>query len=138
VTKKLFIEKTDRLSIQFIRYFFVGGIAFGVDFLTLYIFTEFFGFHYLLSNIAAFIAGLLTNYLLSISWVFNNRKISNKKTEFTLFAAIGLVGLAISQFILWSLTEWGLYYMYSKVVATVIVFIWNFLGRRYLLFSSKG
>ena len=39
--KKIFYGASDNLLIQFVRYFFVGGFAFIVDFGLLYILTEY-------------------------------------------------------------------------------------------------
>ena len=41
--KKIFYGASDNLLIQFVRYFFVGGFAFIVDFGLLYILTEYAG-----------------------------------------------------------------------------------------------
>lgn len=132
---KLFVHKTDCIKIQLLRYLFVGGIAFAVDFGVLYLLTSVVGVHYLISNLFAFLLGLATNYLLSVRWVFSQRKITNRKKEFVLFGIIGVVGLLLNQLVLWGLTEWtGLFYLYSKIFATGAVFLWNFLGRRYLVF----
>ena len=60
---KLFIEKTNDVKIQFLRYIFVGGIAAVVNIGALYIFTDVFHLYYLVSNIFGFILGLITNYL---------------------------------------------------------------------------
>jgi putative flippase GtrA len=43
LSRKLIKEQTDKILIQFIRYFVVGGTAFIVDIGSLYILTEFFG-----------------------------------------------------------------------------------------------
>ena len=70
--KKIFYGASDNLLIQFVRYFFVGGFAFIIDFGLLYILTEYAGLHYLLSATLSFIAGLVVNYIISCIWVFNN------------------------------------------------------------------
>ncbi|MDP3066192.1 MAG: GtrA family protein, partial [Methanobacteriaceae archaeon] len=74
---KLLKDGTDNTSIQLFRYVFVGGVAFLVDFGSLYLLTEFFGIYYLTSAAIAFLLGLITNYILSISWVFNKRTLNN-------------------------------------------------------------
>jgi putative flippase GtrA len=131
----LLIEKTHSVKIQFLRYLIVGFIAFGVDFATLYILTDIFGVHYLLSNVFGFILGLLSNYYLSIKWVFAHRKMENRKKEFFAFTAIGVIGLLINQLVMWSLTDLAeVYYLYSKIAATGVVFFWNFFARRYGVF----
>ena len=67
--KKIFIEDTDNTLIQFIRYCFVGGVAFIVDWLVMILLTETL-LHYLVAVAVGFVAGLVTNYTLSKKMVF--------------------------------------------------------------------
>ncbi len=132
---KLFYGSTDKLLVQFVRYFFVGGFAFVVDFGLLYILTEYAGLHYLLSATLSFIAGLLVNYIISCLWVFNGSKFKNRLVEFLFFAAIGVVGLALNDALIWLFTDCiGTHYMFSKIVAAAMVYLWNFFARKYLVF----
>lgn len=136
--KSLFTGEAKGTIVQLFRYGFVGGAAFLVDYGALYILTEFAGFHYLLSATIAFILGLLTNYLLSISWVFNNGKMSNRLLEFLVFALIGVIGLGLNTIIMYISTDLlGVHYMISKIISTVLVFFWNFFARKFILFKSK-
>lgn len=133
--QKLLKHQTDKTSIQFFRYIFVGGIAFIVDFGSLFIFTDIFGVYYLISAAIAFILGLITNYLLSINWVFNRRTLDNRTFEFGLFTIIGIVGLVLNEFVIWFLTaEIGFYYLMSKILAAIIILFWNFFARKLTLF----
>ncbi len=133
--KRLFYGTTDRLLVQFVRYFFVGGFAFIVDFGLLYILTEYAGLHYLLSATLSFISGLLVNYIISCIWVFSNSKFKNRLVEFLFFAAIGVVGLLLNDALIWLFTDCiGTHYMFSKIVAATIVYLWNFFARKYLVF----
>lgn len=133
--KRLFYGTTDRLLVQFVRYFFVGGFAFVVDFGLLYILTEYAGLHYLLSATLSFISGLLVNYIISCIWVFSNSKFKNRLVEFLFFAAIGVVGLLLNDALIWLFTDCiGTHYMFSKIVAAAIVYLWNFFARKYLVF----
>ncbi|HIZ26527.1 MAG TPA: GtrA family protein [Candidatus Barnesiella merdipullorum] len=132
---KLFYGTTDKLLIQFVRYFFVGGFAFVLDFGLLYILTEYAGLHYLLSATLSFIAGLLVNYIISCLWVFSNSKFKSRIVEFLFFAAIGVVGLGLNDFLIWLFTDCiGTHYMFSKIVAAAVVYLWNFFARKYLVF----
>jgi len=129
-------EKTEKTSIQLFRYFFVGGAAFLIDFSSLYILTDFFGIYYLSSAAIAFIMGLLTNYILSISWVFNKRTYDNIISEFTLFTILAIIGLTLNEVLLWEFTNnLNIYYLYSKVLATGIIFFFNFFIRKIILFQ---
>ena len=133
--KRLLVHRTHNSYIQLFRYVIVGFIAFGVDFGTLYVMTDLMGVHYLLSNALGFIFGLVINYLLSIQWVFANRKMEDRRKEFTVFSLIGVIGLIINQLVMWTFTEYlAVYYLYSKVIATAVVFFWNFFARRHIVF----
>lgn len=138
-TDKLLKAPTDNVVIQLFRYGFVGGVAFLVDYGTMILLTEVFGLHYMLSATISFILGLITNYLLSTSWVFNKRKVSNLWAEFLIFAVIGIIGLGLNSLILYLCTERiGIHYTISKIIATIIVFFWNFLARKVILFNKSN
>lgn len=128
--------KTSNGWLQLFRYLFVGGAAFVVDFGSLYLLTKYAGLHYTLSATLSFILGLIVNYLLSIRWVFSQRKLQSRSAEFIVFAIIGIVGLGLNVAIIWFFTEHiRLHYLVSKIVATVLVFLWNFAGRKFILFD---
>jgi putative flippase GtrA len=132
---KLIKNQTDRTHIQFFRYIFVGGVAFIVDFCSLFIFTDIFGVYYLLSAAIAFILGLIANYALSINWVFNKRTLDNRMSEFTIFAVIGIIGLVLNEMIIWLFTDYvGLFYLVSKIIAAALILFWNFFARKFTLF----
>ena len=128
-------QQSERTIIQLFRYFVVGGAAFLVDFGSLFVLTDFFGVYYLISAAIAFILGLIVNYGLSISWVFNNRKLENSTLEFGVFSLIGIVGLGLNEIFIWFFTaEIGFYYLISKMISAVIVLFWNFFARKFVLF----
>ena len=131
-------KKTDNVFIQIIRYFISGSIATIVDFGLLYLLTEFFDFYYLLSAVISFSVGLLITYLFSITWIFNQRRISNRWIELLIFSSIGAIGLLLTYLFMQYFTEViKLHYMLSKVLTTIIVFFWNFLTKRFILFTKK-
>lgn len=135
--KTLLKDKPDSLIGQLFRYAVVGGISFVVDYGSLWLLTEKAGLPYLWSAAIAFILGLICNYLLSTAWVFGESKIKNAWGEFLAFAIIGLVGLGLNELIMYGCTDGlGFHYMLSKIVSTGIVFFWNFLARRFLVFKS--
>lgn len=136
VKEQLFINKTDNISIQFIRYTIVGGVAFAFDFGSLVILTEFLKVYYLVSAAIAFSVGLTVNYILSISWVFKTRSIDTEWIEFIVFLLIGIVGLGLNELFIWFFTDIAhIHYLVSKIISTGFVYVWNFLARKYTLFS---
>ena len=134
--KKIMIDKTDKVLLQLFRYTFVGGFAFIVDFGLLFFLTEYAGCHYLFSASLSFLAGLIVNYIISKLWVFDTTSVKNRSVEFILFALIGLIGLGLTELLMWLFTgKFRLFYMSSKILTTVIVYFWNFFARKYIIFK---
>lgn len=132
-------SRTDNFFVQFVRYTFVGGAAFAIDFGMLFLLTEYLGVYYLVSAAISFLLGLMVNYLLSVKWVFYKHTFTNPALEFLLFAVIGVIGLFINEFFLWVFTQkFMLYYLLSKIITAIIVYLWNFLARKALLFSKES
>jgi len=135
---KLFRTPTHKISIQTLRYGIAGAAAFTIDASTLYVLTEFAGLEYLVSASFGFMLGMLVSYLLDSNWVFNTHSLQNRKVEILLFVLMGMVGLGINELVIWLFTDLaGVYYMLSKVFASVAVYLWNFFSRRYLLFNPN-
>jgi putative flippase GtrA len=134
---QLFVAPTNNWLLQLFRYGFVGGVAFVVDYGSLFLLTHYAGVPYLWSAAIAFILGLVTNYLLSISWVFRRNENLRPWVEFLFFAIIGVIGLVMNELIMYAGTDLlHMHYMVSKLISTAIVFFWNFFARKFLVFTQ--
>jgi putative flippase GtrA len=134
----LVLSKTDNLVIQFFRYFGVSGICLLVDIGALFVLTEYVGINYLISTFIGYSLGLILNYILSVTWVFKTKRLTNRPMEFGIFVIIGLIGLAINQGIMWLCTDLiGLYFMLSRLISAGIGYTWKFFVRKYILFHKK-
>lgn len=136
---KLMKGQSGDIRIQAFRYLVSGGTAFVADTGLLTLLTELFGREQLLLWTAiAFAVGLLITYLFSILWVFDNRSMKSRTAEVTVFVLIGVVGLGLTELLMWLIAQKaGLHYLPSKIITTVIVFVWNFVAKKLLLFRSK-
>ena len=135
---KLFVDSANSTLLQFFRNALVGSFAFVLELGLMYLLTECAHVYYLWSSVFSSLCAGGINYLLSTIWVFNQSKVKNKPLEFILFTAIGGLGLILNVFFLWILTDCiGLYYMFSKVIAMILVFTLIFLIRKYVLFTTK-
>lgn len=135
-SKKLLLAQTNKTYLQFFRYTIVGGLAFVVDIALLYVFTEYFHLYYLLSAGLSFTCGLLVNFIIARKIVFSRTSQHNHFFEFTIVGLISLIGLGLNQTLIWYATERiGLYYMYSKIIAAIVVYSWNFFARKYSLYK---
>ena len=132
----LFREKTTNTFIQFFRYIFVGGFAFLADAFSLWLCEKW--MNYMIAAAIAFIVGLAANYVLSIWFVFSESKqVTNKLKEFIVYAVIGVIGLLLTEVIMYILTDLcHLYFLLSKIVAAAIVLVWNFVARKKILYNK--
>ena len=130
------------LVIQFLRYLFAGGLAFIVDFGLFALCLRVFGWHYLIANLVGLIAGLIINYAISVKWVFVGCKRNfgdAMKMEFSIFSVIGILGVGFNQLLLLLLVGYGDFNeIISKIVATGVVLIYNFLARKFILFRHNA
>lgn len=134
--QKIIDNNPNNTLVQLFKYTFVGGIAFIFDFGSLYVLTEIYNIHYMISAAIAFLIGLSINYYLSIVWVFKKRSLKSKSLEFSIFMLIGLVGLILNELFIWIFTEIAnIYYLNSKILSTFLVYLWNFFIRKYILFK---
>lgn len=121
------------------RYFVVGGIAGLFDLLFFLLFNTIFGFHYLWVGISGFILATFINYWLSILWVFNSGARFSRRAEVFSIYAVSLVGLILHAIILATAIEkFLLPGPIAKILATCLVFIWNYTARHYYVFSTRS
>lgn len=118
---------------QFFKFGVVGVIAFIVDYLSLYLLTEFLNVYYLISSIISFLLSIIVNYILSIKWVFDIKKKQSFK-DVIIFTLLSAIGLLINLLVMYlSVEVFKIHYMIGKLIATFIVMIWNFVTRKMFL-----
>lgn len=118
-----------KLINQILKFGIVGGMAFLIDYSILFILTEFVGIPSLISAAISFIVSVIFNYILSIKWVFDVNKKQTSK-DIVIFMILSTIGLGINELIIWLGNIIGIYYMISKIVATAIVMVYNFITRK--------
>ena len=134
---ELFIV-ANRPYLQIIGYLFVGGTAALTDWFFYWVFINRFGLHYILASFISFTIATFVNYFLSVKWVFKSGKRFGKTAEIGLVFLVSSVGLLVNQLCLALLIEiLDANFMVAKVMATGVVFFWNFLIRKHLIFNKK-
>ncbi len=129
------LKPSHNTMVQLIRSLVVSVVALVVDFGTLVIMKEKLGINYLVAATISFTLGVLVNYALSVWWVFADRQLASKKAEFTIFFIICAIGLALNLAIIAGMVQWmHVDYRIAKIVSTIVVFFWNFIGRKKILY----
>jgi putative flippase GtrA len=124
------------LKSQGMAFLVVGAFTASLDYLTLYLLTEFVGWSYLLSAAIGFMLGSTCNYFLSIRWVFSSGHY-RQSAEFSFFIVTSIAGLVLNQFVMWlCVDQFAVHYLVSKLLAIFVVTIWNFISKKKLVFAS--
>lgn len=124
----------------------VGVIAAVIDFGVLNLLVGVFHMHNVIAGTISFLVSLVFNYLASMKFVFKHREDMARWMEILIFVGASLIGLFINAAIIWLSTygmnrdafisqhaEYLLRTNIGKIVATVVVAIWNFVIRKWLL-----
>ena len=121
---------TRERMLEIIRFCFVGGVSFLMDYGILFALTEFAGVYYLYSSAISFSVTVVFNYWLCVIYVFKDAKKQSTRRAIIFFGT-GVVGLGLNQLCMWFFVDVaGLYYMIAKIFATAIVTIWNYITKR--------
>ena len=127
-------EKDEKLLLQIFKFVIVGGLAFVIDYATLIICKELFHLNTLLSAAIAFTVSVIVNYILSVKWVFDVNKNNSEKRNFIIFIIFSIIGLGLTELIMWLGTDvMGISYLIIKILATIIVMVFNFITRKLFL-----
>jgi putative flippase GtrA len=125
-----------RVADEGIRYFGASALALMLDLATLSGLNRIAGVHYLVAAPIGFALGLVLIYLLSVRWVFAERRLANPRVEFVLFGLIGLAGMGINELVIYAgVEQFALAPEQAKVPSAALVFCFNFATRKLLLFT---
>lgn len=123
-----------KLIRQFLKFGVVGFLAFLIDYGVLMLLSQALGVDPLVSAGISFTVSVIFNYLASMRFVFTHRQDLSKGREFVIFIVLSLVGLALNELCMWVglrvLGDGALQITASKVFATAVVMVWNFLSRK--------
>ena len=90
------------------------------------------------ANILSYGTGILNSFVLNRAWTFNDRsKGSALWRSLLLFVGVNLFGLAFSTLLV-SLFSTVMHEILAKVLSVPLVFAWNFLTSRYLVFARAS
>jgi putative flippase GtrA len=126
---------TEAFLLKFIKFSLVGFSGVFVDFGTTAFCKEILKIQKYVANTFGFVLAASTNYILNRVWTFHSNN-PNIMLEFTRFFMISLIGLGINLLIIWIMSgKFKVNFYISKLVATLVVVLWNFLINAYYTFA---
>lgn len=136
---------------EIIRFVVTGGACFVVELVFLILFRD--GLHMptWLATAIAFTISVIVNYLMCMVWVFNGAKDGGNKAKAGFFIT-SIMGLGWNELLMWLFGMWfgedvvllSLFgfnvsmYMVNKMLATLIVMVWNYFTKRLVLKAGKA
>lgn len=120
--KKIIINDLDRIF----KYFFAGGVFFAFDILFFWILINSFHVQYILALVISFLVANSLNYTANKLWSFRDSSVKTYKSYFSYMFA-GTFGLLLVTLMTFLFSAYaGLSIIVSRIVAGVLVGIWNY------------
>jgi putative flippase GtrA len=121
---------------QFLLYLIVGGQSFFVD-IGIFVLLRMAEMSVIPASIVSFMAATGANYVLSTVLAFQGGRF-RRHIELVRFLVVVLVGLALNTGLVWLFVyPLGVDPTLAKILAVPIVLVWNYLGRRLLVFHDR-
>ena len=120
---------------DFLLYLIVGGIATVTECLLFFVMDKC-RLHYAIATVVAYILSTFVNWLAGRLLVFKDNHCSLLKEILSIYVA-SIVGLLLNLIIMWlAIDVININEMISKIFATAIVFFYNFLVRKLLIYKN--
>ena len=125
------------LAEQFLKFGAVGAAATVIDYGFLMLLSQVAGWQPLPASIVSFLISLVFNYVASMHYVFTRCDDISRRRELILFVTLSVVGLVLNSMLIWAGTELlgngPLEVTLAKLLANLVVGVWNFSSRKHWL-----
>ena len=119
---------------QIVKFGIVGVVATVIDFGVLMLLSQVLHVNPVVAAAASYCISLVFNYLASMRFVFSHREGLSRRREFVTFVILSIVGLGLNEAIMaagtLALGDSALMVAATKVCATAVVMVWNFVSRK--------
>ena len=123
------IDSNTRLA-ELFRFAVAGCIGFIIDYGVMVLLKAALGGHYLLAAGVSFAVSVVVNYLICVSWVFKGIDRPGAKST-AVFITTSVIGLGLNELFMWLFVDvFFIHYMIAKIIATLLVMIWNYITKR--------
>jgi len=85
----------------------------------------------------AFLISVIVNYALCVRWVFTGAKGGDSRVQLQFLLTSGM-GLGLNELLMWLMNiRLGVQYQIAKIIATLLVMVWNYVTKRLVLRGGK-
>ena len=123
---------------ELISYFFVGGSAAVVEWTEFFLLYNIFSVDYPLATVMSFVAATCANWIIGKKTTFKDTASGMEvRVEIAIIYAISGIGLLFNLVLMYLFVEIAAAdAMLSKIMATGIVFLWNFIARKVFVYRT--
>lgn len=121
-----------KLMLQILKFVVVGATAFLIDYGILMLLTKYAMVNHLLANVISFTVSVLYNYYLSTAWVFESQQKQSQSVVLVVFIVMSVIGLLLNTAVIFVCVDYLKMFSLtiSKVLATGVVMVYNFVSRK--------
>lgn len=120
---------------EFLLYLLVGAISTMIEWIFFYVLNSILNINYLLATSFAFIFSTFANWFLGRVLIFTSKNLYLLKEILKIYF-VSLIGLCLNLIIMFfAIEKFNVKNIFAKILATGIVFAWNFLIRKYVVYK---
>lgn len=124
--------------ISLVKFGLTGFTGLLIDFSITWLFKDELHLNKFVANAIGFTAAVFSNYFINRLWTFSERDKVKVGRQLASFAVVSLVGLLLNSCFIYVLNElFFLNFYFSKAIAVVLVFFWNFTANYFFVFKLK-
>lgn len=135
---------------EIFKFVLTGGVCFLIEYAALILLKEWLHMPVVAATPVAFLISVVFNYLLCVKWVFSDAREGSRKAQLGFVITSG-VGFFLNWALMWALTvlfgEDAVLltifsfriktYHINKIIATILVMVWNYLTKRHVLKKDR-
>jgi putative flippase GtrA len=124
--------------ISLVKFGITGFSGLLLDFSLTWLFKDELHLNKFVANAIGFTAAVISNYFINRFWTFSERDKVKVGRQLASFGIVSLIGLLLNSCFVYILNEqFFLNFYFSKAIAIVLVFFWNFTANYFFVFKLK-
>jgi putative flippase GtrA len=124
---------------QVFRFLLAGGIAFAVNIVVLYLFTDILGIYYLISTVWAFLISFGVSFLLQKFWTFQDGSRDRFHIQLPLYLGMQVANLGLNTVLMYAFVEYlHIWYLFSQVIIAAGIAVSSFYINKTYIFKLSA